>query len=124
MRFLLSTTVLASLAAVGLAAPATHYEVHEKRGAPPHAWDRHSSASPDQVLPVRIGLKQRNLEHAERFLNDVAHPSSPNFGKHWSAEQVANTFAPTKESIDTTVDWLVSSGIDRSRIKHSKGRCV
>jgi tripeptidyl-peptidase-1 len=31
-------------------------------------------------------------------------------------------FAPHQEASDTTVDWLVESGIDSKRIKHSKGR--
>jgi hypothetical protein len=30
-------------------------------------------------------------------------------------------FAPHQEASDTTVDWLVESGIDSKRIKHSKG---
>ncbi|GAM83779.1 hypothetical protein ANO11243_017690 [Dothideomycetidae sp. 11243] len=123
MRFALSTAVVGSLACLTLAAPTSStHQVHEKRDVPPHAWTRHSSAAAEDFLPIRIGLKQRNLEHADRFLTDVADPASPNFGKHWSAEKVANMFAPARESIDTTIDWLVSAGIDRKRISHSVGR--
>lgn len=43
-------------------------------------------------------------------------------GKHWSAEKVANVFSPTKETSDKTTEWLVNSGIDASRLGHSKGR--
>lgn len=43
-------------------------------------------------------------------------------GKHWSAEKVANVFAPAKETSDKTVQWLVDSGIDATRLTHSKGR--
>ncbi|KAF2721829.1 subtilisin-like protein [Polychaeton citri CBS 116435] len=71
---------------------------------------------------MRIGLRQRNLEHVERYLLDVSDPSSGNFGKHWSAEKVANVFAPHERSSDKTIEWLVASGIDRSRMRHSKGR--
>jgi hypothetical protein len=42
-------------------------------------------------------------------------------GKHWSAEKVANTFAPHPETKDTVMDWLVESGIDRSRLSLSAG---
>jgi tripeptidyl-peptidase-1 len=45
------------------------------------AWTKHSRASKDAILPVRIGLNQRNLEHSERFLEDISDPDSPNFGK-------------------------------------------
>ncbi|KAF2155404.1 subtilisin-like protein [Myriangium duriaei CBS 260.36] len=121
MKFLFFSTVLGSLA---LAAPTSHlnHEVHEKRNAAPHAWTKHSPAVGSQALPIRIGLKQRNLHRSAEFIDDVASPFSKNFGKHWTPEQVANAFAPSQESVDTTLDWLVTSGIDRSRISHSKGR--
>ena len=45
-----------------------------------------------------------------------------NLGKHWTAEQVANTFAPHPEASDTTLAWLRDSGIDVKRIKHSVGK--
>ncbi|KAL9115804.1 MAG: hypothetical protein Q9227_000172 [Pyrenula ochraceoflavens] len=43
-------------------------------------------------------------------------------GKHWTAEQVANTFAPHQETKDSVMDWLIESGIDRSRLSLSTGR--
>lgn len=42
-------------------------------------------------------------------------------GKHWTAEQVANTFAPHQETKDAVTDWLIESGIDRSRLSFSTG---
>lgn len=42
-------------------------------------------------------------------------------GKHWSAEKIANTFAPSKKTQDGVVDWLVKSGIDVGRHKYSTG---
>ena len=45
-------------------------------------------------------------------------------GKHWSAEKVANTFAPTKETHDGVVSWLVKAGIDASRHAHSTGTYI
>lgn len=42
-------------------------------------------------------------------------------GKHWSAEKVANTFSAHPETKNTVIDWLVGSGIDRSRVSLSKG---
>lgn len=45
------------------------------------AWTRSSRAPRDAILPVRIGLAQRNLEHSDRFLEDISDPDSPNFGE-------------------------------------------
>ena len=42
-------------------------------------------------------------------------------GKHWSAEKVANTFAPTKKTMDSVADWLVEFGIDSERHTFSTG---
>jgi len=119
-----STSIVAlAFAALTAAAPsALPYVLHEKREATLELWKRDGRPDGDYVLPVRIGLKQRNLEHADRFLLDVADPSSPNYGKHWSAEKVANVFAPSAETSDRTVDWLNEAGIDTARLSHSKGR--
>lgn len=43
-------------------------------------------------------------------------------GQHWSAEQVANMFAPAAETSERVWNWLVSSGIDDDRLSMSKGR--
>lgn len=43
-------------------------------------------------------------------------------GKHWSAEKVANTFAPHPETKDAVMNWLIESGIDRSRLSLSSGK--
>ncbi|KAL5115587.1 hypothetical protein ACEQ8H_006563, partial [Pleosporales sp. CAS-2024a] len=42
--------------------------------------------------------------------------------KHWSAEKIANTFAPHPQASETTLTWLKESGIGLDRIKHSIGR--
>ncbi|OCH89202.1 subtilisin-like protein [Obba rivulosa] len=76
-------------------------------------------AAPHTILPFRIGLRQSNIEDIEEYLLDVSHPESPNYGKHWSAAQVAETFRPSQESVESVHSWLVESGIDVSRIRLS-----
>ncbi|KAF2113902.1 peptidase S8/S53 domain-containing protein [Lophiotrema nucula] len=117
-----STWLPFALSAVAICSPLGSHAVHEKRHGLPTAWTKQSRALRDTILPVRIGLKERNLEHSDRFLADVSDPESLNFGKHWTAEQVANTFAPHPEASKTTLEWLVDSGISSDRIKHSVGR--
>lgn len=123
MHLLSLSTALLTLASTISAIPTSNHVLHEKRNDGPHsAWKKHSRATGTEILPVRIGLKQRNLEHAERFIQDISDPASPNFGKHWSVEKVANVFAPAKETSDSVTDWLVNAGIDMRRIKLSTGR--
>ncbi|KAH6868439.1 peptidase S8/S53 domain-containing protein [Alternaria rosae] len=82
---------------------------------------RISRAPNDVLLAVRIELKQQNLEHGARFVQDISDPTSPNFGKHWTAEQVNKKFAPLPVTINTTLDWVHAAGIEKSRIKLSAG---
>ncbi|TKA79494.1 hypothetical protein B0A55_02454, partial [Friedmanniomyces simplex] len=116
-------TLITAFAGLASALPSAEPHVlHEKRDGLPVAWRHHSRAERSTVLPVRIGLKQRNLEHGHKYVEDVADPKSPNFGKHWSAEKVANAFMPTQETSDKVTNWLVASGISADRLSHSVGR--
>lgn len=53
---------------------------------------------------------------------EVAHNESPRYGQHYSAEQVAEIFAPAQSSVDSVRDWLESSGISRERISQSMNK--
>lgn len=56
---------------------------------------------PDSKHIVRVGLKQSNLDKAYKYLMDVSHPSSPNYGKRWTPEQVTEAFAPSDETVSS-----------------------
>jgi len=93
MRF--STLVSgAALAASVLASPIDNYVVHEKRHAAPFGWQALGAVKRDGVLPMRIALKQRNIDQGYNHLMDVSHPESTSFGKHWTAKEVADMFSP------------------------------
>lgn len=72
---------------------------------------------PNSIIPVRIGLKQSNLDSGYDRLMDVSHPSSRNYGKHLSAARVRELFAPAEETVDAVKKWLVFAGVDASSIK-------
>ncbi|KAL9095664.1 MAG: hypothetical protein Q9165_002096 [Trypethelium subeluteriae] len=103
-------------------APSTH-AVHEKRDITHPRWMKRDRIDPMVKLPVRIGLSQSNLDRGMDYVMDVyvalSHPASPNYGKHWTAKQVADAFAPEEETVESVRNWLVSSGISRDRIAHS-----
>ncbi|PQE33518.1 hypothetical protein CJF32_00003388 [Rutstroemia sp. NJR-2017a WRK4] len=99
--------------------PSSSLVLHEKRHASNNGWIKRDRIDSAVRLPVRIGLSQRNLEKGHEFLMDVSHPSSPNYGKHWTSEQVHEMFAPSMEAIETVRNWLVGSGIESDRIVHS-----
>ncbi|KAI0737895.1 subtilisin-like protein [Daedaleopsis nitida] len=95
---------LATLAVTAVATPLR--VVHGSRDVP-HGWSLHRRADPDALVPLKFSLVQSNLHNLNAFLLDVADPYSPNYGKHWSHAKVADTFRPSKESVDTVHSWLI-----------------
>lgn len=62
----------AAFAAVANAVPMVSKTVlHEKRVSIPRMWTRGEKVARDAILPVRIGLVQRNLEDGYEHLMDV-----------------------------------------------------
>ncbi|MCJ1310955.1 hypothetical protein MMC25_004624 [Agyrium rufum] len=122
MRFS-SLAVLGALTAAALAAPSDkHYTLHEKRHVLPARWTKRDRVSSDSILPMRIGLKQANLDKGYDYLMDVSHPDSANYGKHWTPEQIVDMFKPAEETIETVRNWLIAAGIDARRITHSDNK--
>lgn len=52
---------------------------------------------------------------------DVSHPESPSYGKYWTAQEVADAFAPSDITIRSVVRWLDDAGIAFDRVKQSRG---
>lgn len=118
-----SLLVACSLWTATIAAPAPNskrYVVHESRSQLPSHWKKNAKLHGDSFMPLRIALTQSNLDRAHEFLMDVSHPESPNFGKHWSAKKIADTFAPSEETIASVISWLANHGITSDRVKQSQ----
>ncbi|KAF2999996.1 hypothetical protein E8E14_000857 [Neopestalotiopsis sp. 37M] len=108
--------------AAALAVPDTHV-VHEQRTSEMEIGLKKRSR-PDGTLqlPMRIGLKQNNLDQAPQWLMDVAHPKSENYGKHWTSEDVIEAFKPSDSTVEAVKQWLVENGIAEGRIKHTDNK--
>ncbi|CZR58556.1 related to serine protease [Phialocephala subalpina] len=118
--------ILAALVVATSASPITtttpRHVVHERRTVPPANWKRHTRLHPESVFPMRIGLSQQNLHRAEEFINQVSHPESADYGKHWSAQKVAETFAPSADTVSAVKEWLHTSGIALDRVRMTQSR--
>ena len=114
-----SLLAVGALASGTLSSPASHV-LHEKRSSIPDGWRRGERLESHQLLPMKIALKQSNLDRLDDYLMEVSHPQSDKFGKHWTAKQVAETFAPAKESLDEVVAWLGTAGIPEERVGQSQ----
>ena len=119
MRFTVLLSLVATACSVAAVTISPHVR-HEHRRSIPEGWRVLRRAQPTSVVPLRIGLVQPNIDELEKHLLDVSHPESANYGKHWSPAKIAETFRPSKDSVDTVREWLTAEGIDGSRVQLSK----
>ncbi|KAL9614182.1 MAG: hypothetical protein Q9167_001334 [Letrouitia subvulpina] len=120
---LLKIALLSCLTASTIAAPAPVANVlHEKRENAPRFWVKRDRVAPHVLLPVRIGLTQSNLDIGPALLDEVSNPLSAKYGKHYTAEEVHEIFAPSKGSVDSVRSWLESTGVHPERISQSTNK--
>jgi len=123
MRAFTIPLLFSSLLGLGLLALAeptlSPYTLHERRSSAPVGWARHRKHNASKTIPLRFALSQSNLDAIDDILFDISHPESPNYGNHWTSDQVAEKFAPSKESVETVRSWLLSSGFSHDRIRLS-----
>ncbi|TWU74836.1 hypothetical protein ED733_000519 [Metarhizium rileyi] len=119
-----SAILTACFAAAVLSHPKLHHVVHEKRGADSVTAQviKRAAADADTRVPVRVALKQQNLHKGMDYLMDVSDPTSKNYGKHYTQDQVVDLFSPTSESIDTVKRWLIKSGVSADQIKSPRSK--
>lgn len=65
----------------------------------------HESYVHDLIFTVQ----QKNLDELERALHDVSEPDSPNYGRHWSGEQI-RALTENTEARDAIVTYLHANG--------------
>ncbi|KAJ7200324.1 subtilisin-like protein [Mycena pura] len=104
--------------------PRSLHVPHEKRAADPHAsgWQLARRLEPGTVIPLRVGLQQRNLDQLEDLLMSVSHPESTTYGQHWSPAQVVDAFAPSDGTVAAVKNWLIDAGLARDRLRLSPSR--
>lgn len=117
MRSLLSFVVL-SLGLFAIAEPTvTPYVRREKRVRTPEGWSLKGRHHPDAIVPLRFALTQRNIDAIGEYLMEVSHPESKKYGKHWSAGQILERFAPSGETIEAVRAWLFENGFESNRVR-------
>jgi tripeptidyl-peptidase-1 len=83
----------------------------------PNGLARGERVNNKAIVPFRIALKQNNLEHGYDYLMNVSHPASQHYGKLWTSEDIQRSFAPSSDSVDAVLDWLLASDIRHIDLK-------
>ena len=117
LRFAIVALVVS---AVGGSAVPSHV-IHERRTNIPRGWSLHERADPGRFFSLSIALTQPNIHNLESYLLDIADPTSPNYGQHWAVSRVAETFRPSRNTVDAVHAWITGGdGIDPTRVRLSK----
>ena len=89
MMFASRSLFLTAFIALALANPTTReLKVHESRDGLPDGFSFRSAADPVTTLKLRLALVQSNIAELQSRLLDVSTPTSENYGKHLSKDEV------------------------------------
>ncbi|KAK1238142.1 hypothetical protein MKX08_002721 [Trichoderma sp. CBMAI-0020] len=77
---------------------------------------------PASPVQIQIAISQGNTDLAIDSLLKISDPTSREYGQHWSAQQVAEAFAPSKQNLKIVTDWLSNEGIVPARLSPSHAR--
>jgi len=69
------------------------------------------------MMRAHIFLRQQNVDALTRKLYAVSDPTSPEYGKHLTHQQLNDLIAPSSESVEAVYKWLGEHGIRREQIK-------
>lgn len=93
-NLLLFSSLVAAVYSSPVGPAAANHVTHEKRDVLPHGWAPRERLASGVRLPLRIGLKQRNLHLGPQFLDEVSNPRSEKYAQHWSQQDIIDTFSP------------------------------
>ncbi|KAF2764443.1 subtilisin-like protein [Teratosphaeria nubilosa] len=124
---LVAAVYLGALVATACAAAvpyaANGHVLHESRTSNVNRhWKRNSRVDANAIIPVRIALKQQNIDVGAERLLEISDPLSSKYGKHLKAGEVHDLFAPPHDVVSAVREWLVDSGVDPRVIAHSDNR--
>nr|POE46177.1 tripeptidyl-peptidase sed2 [Quercus suber] len=98
--------------AIPLALPLTGpLEVFQTLLDIPLEWVSKGLAPDSDRIRAQIGLKQSNIPGLQAKLLDISNPTSSNYGKWLSKDEVNAFTAPTAENVEAVKAWLTAAGI-------------
>eukprot|EP00026_Physarum_polycephalum_P003429 Phypoly_transcript_03440.p1 GENE.Phypoly_transcript_03440~~Phypoly_transcript_03440.p1 ORF type:complete len:705 (+),score=87.98 Phypoly_transcript_03440:71-2185(+) len=76
-------------------------------------WVVEREAYPEELVSFKVLLKQQNLDKLDSIFWEVSDPTSPNYGKFLTEQDVARLVAPQQSTVQRVVNWLIAGGLKR-----------
>ncbi|KAF7308336.1 Family S53 protease [Mycena chlorophos] len=109
--FLWATAALVATTVSGAPMRARRGYHQQFRRSAPSGFTSLGSAPSSQTLNLKIALTSANAPGLEDALLDVSTPSSANYGKHLTKDQVNAYLAPTPQALEAVTTWLTNNDI-------------
>ncbi|KAL0969626.1 hypothetical protein UPYG_G00230010 [Umbra pygmaea] len=77
----------------------------------PENWAHVGRVTPTEELDLTFALKQQNVEQLEELLHLVSDPSSAQYGKYVTLEEVSTLVRPSQLTQKVVRQWLQSHGV-------------
>lgn len=87
----------------------------------PRHWFKDGQVPKSQQVQFEVALTQASTELAVDSLLRISDHNSSEYGRHWTAEEIAEAFRPSQETFLTVLDWLNRSGIPADGLSRSHG---
>lgn len=81
----------------------------------PRGWTHARSAQPDEVVRLRLSLKQQNLDRFYDSLLQVSTPGHPRYGAHYEGHELRSLLRPSAEASSTALAWLRDNNVTAVR---------
>jgi tripeptidyl-peptidase-1 len=82
--------------------------------ARPHVsieWTKVGDADPRALIDLSFPLKQRNIAAFEARVESLSDPSSYEYGKYMTVEQIRQMISPPKSAVAIVTEWLQQHGV-------------
>ncbi|KAJ7504162.1 family S53 protease [Mycena galericulata] len=107
-----TTLFWSSLFSLAAASPGIKPRIlQQSRSSAPQGFASLGAAPATQTLNLRIALASKDVSGLETALLDVSTPSSANYGKHLTKDEVNAYLAPTDDALAAVQSWLSSNNV-------------
>ncbi|CEJ80668.1 hypothetical protein VHEMI00839 [[Torrubiella] hemipterigena] len=85
----------------------------------PSQWKQGGTVASDTSIKMSIGLKQGDMAGLQAKLLDVSNPSSRNYGKWLSKDELNSYTKPSEQTLQLVKQWLFSHGLHDADISQT-----
>ncbi|KAF7293931.1 Peptidase S53 domain-containing protein [Mycena chlorophos] len=107
---------LAALTLNAAAAPSRRAMALRDSRAEPRGFVNTGAAAADTEITLRIQMAHTNMTGLEAVAYDIATPSSANYGKHLTVDELVEFVKPTADTSAAVLEWLSENNIESTVI--------